>query len=76
MTGLTEQAPFITTGNPGNGPAVPITCTLPTAVVIHGPPNGSTMPAGTPCTATFNVTIPNDPALCNTVFRDRAEIAL
>ena len=50
-----------------------ISCTLPDATVIQA---GSTMPAATPCTATFNVTIPNDPALCNTVFRDRVDIAL
>ena len=73
VTSLTETAPFITTGNPGNGAPSNINCTLPDTTVIQV---GSTLPAATPCTATFNVTIPNDPALCNTVFRDRVEIAL
>ena len=73
VTSLTETAPFITSGNPGNGAPVTINCKLPNATVVHV---GSTLPPSTPCTATFNVTIPNNPALCNTVFRDRVEIAL
>src|SRR4029077_10284624 len=73
VTSLTETAPFITVGNPGHGAPSDISCTLPDTTVIQA---GSTLPPGTPCTATFDVTIPNDPALCNTVFRDRVEIAL
>ena len=34
------------------------------------------MQPGVPCTATFTVDIPNDPALCNTAFRDRAAFFL
>ncbi len=37
---------------------------------------GDTLAPGVVCTATFGVTIPNDPALCNTVFRDRVDIEL
>ncbi len=49
-------------------------CTLNGTTTIID--EGDTLPAGATCTATFGVTIPDDPALCNTVFRDRVEIAL
>ena len=37
---------------------------------------GSTLAPDTPCTGTFQVTIPNDPTLCGTFVADRVEIAL
>ena len=70
---LTEQAPWISNGNPGNGAITNISCVTAGNVTIQA---GSTLPANTPCTASFNVTIPNDPALCNTFFRDRVEVDL
>ena len=73
VTSLTETAPFISTGDPGNGAPSNISCTLPDTTVVQA---GGTLPSGTVCTSTINVTIPNDPALCNTVFRDRVDIAL
>jgi hypothetical protein len=70
---LTEQAPWITPGNAGNGPIVPLACTIPGGQVIA---QGSVMPPGAVCADTFLVTVPNNPALCNTFFRDRVEISL
>ncbi len=37
---------------------------------------GSTLAPGVDCTGTFQVTIPNNPALCGTAVADRVEIAL
>ncbi len=69
---LTEQAPFFTSGI-GNGPIIDISCTLPGGAVID---EGDILAPGVVCTATFQVTIPNNPSFCNTLFRDRVEIAL
>ena len=74
VTLLTETAPFITEGSPGNGPPIDIECTLPDGTTVIN--EGDTLAPGVVCTATFGVTIPADPALCNTVFRDRVEIGL
>jgi hypothetical protein len=74
VTLLTETAPFVTEGGPGNGTPIDIECTLPDGTTVIN--EGDTLPPGVVCTATFGVTIPDDPALCNTVFRDRVEIAL
>lgn len=73
VVSLTEQAPWISNGNPGNGAFVPLACTIPGGQVIQA---GSTLAPGAVCADTFQVAIPNDPALCNTFFRDRVEIDL
>ena len=74
VTSLTETAPFIALGSPANGPATDITCTLPDGTTVIEV--GDTLAPGVVCTAVFDVTIPNDPALCNTVFRDRVDVEL
>jgi hypothetical protein len=74
VTFLTETAPFITEGSPGNGTPIDIECTLPDGTTVIN--EGDTLAPGVVCTATVGVTIPDDPALCNTVFRDRVEIGL
>jgi uncharacterized repeat protein (TIGR01451 family) len=73
VTLLTETAPFVAPG-PGPGTPIDIECTLPDGTTVIN--EGDTLPPGMVCTAAFGVTIPNDPALCNTAFRDRAEIGL
>jgi uncharacterized repeat protein (TIGR01451 family) len=77
VTLLTETSPFVSVGSPSNGTPIDLTCTLPNSTPITV---GGTLPAATDpptvCTATFDVVIPNDPALCNTVFRDRVDIEL
>ena len=67
VTTLREISPF-----PGGVP-INITCTTAGGMTITV---GSTLAPGTPCTGTFQVTIPNDPALCGTAVADRVEIAL
>ena len=66
VTTLREISPF-----PG-GALVNITCTGR----WNGHHRGQHPGPGRPCTGTFQVTIPNDPALCGTVVADRVEIAL
>ena len=51
-----------------------ITCTLPDGTTVIDV--GDTLAPGVVCTAVFEITIPNDPALCNTAFRDRVDIEL
>ena len=74
VTSLTETEPFIAVGNPGNGTPIAITCTLPDGTTVIDV--GDTLPPGVVCTAVFEITIPDDPALCNTAFRDRVDIEL
>jgi uncharacterized repeat protein (TIGR01451 family) len=64
---LEDVSPF-----PG-GPATDITCTLGDGTVIAV---GDDLPPAEPCSGTFPVTIPNDPALCNSLFGDRVEVSL
>jgi len=66
VTTLTEQTPF------PSGPSSAISCTAGGAAISQG----STLAQATPCTGTFQVTIPNDPALCGTVLTDRVDIQL
>ncbi len=66
VTGLTEQSPA-----PG-GAVVDISCTAGGAVIAEG----ATLAPGTPCAGTFQVTVANNPALCNTLVVDRVDIAL
>jgi len=66
VTTLTEQSPFPA------GPAAAISCTAGGVAISQG----STLAPATPCTGTFQVTIPNDPALCGTVLTDRVDIQL
>ena len=73
VTEMIDIAPFVSVGSPANGAPMNLSCTLPDGTVIT---TGSTIPSGVPCTAVFQVTIPNDPALCNSVFRDLAQFAL
>ena len=73
VTELIETEPFVANGSPNNGTPIDIECTLPDGTVID---EGATLPPATVCTAVFEVNIPDDPALCNTVFRDRVDIAL
>ena len=74
VTEMIDISPFISSGSPGNGAPQPLTCTLPDGTTVIQV--GSTLEPGVVCTAQFGVTIPNDPALCNTVFRDLAQFAL
>ena len=74
VTSLTETAPFIALGSPANGTPTGITCTLPDGTTVIDV--GDTLAPDVVCTAVFDVTIPNDVALCNTVFRDRVDIEL
>ena len=74
VTSLTETAPFIALGSPGNGTPTDIKCALPDGTTVIN--EGDTLAPGVVCTAAFDVTIPDDPALCNTVFRDRVDIEL
>ena len=74
VTLLTETEPFIATGSPSNGTPIDIECTLPDGTTVIN--QGDTLAPDVVCTATFQVTIPNDPALCNTAFRDRVDIEL
>ena len=74
---LIETAPFISSlppGNAGNGTPINISCTLNGTTTVLD--EGDQIAAGATCTANFGVVIPNDPALCNTVFRDRVDIGL
>src|SRR3954451_10459683 len=66
VTTLTEQSPF-----PG-GPTAVISCTAGGATINQG----SILPVAVPCTGTFQVTIPNDPALCGTIMTDRVDVQL
>jgi uncharacterized repeat protein (TIGR01451 family) len=72
ITSLTEQAPFVGLNDPGNGPVTNITC------VANGNTLGANdqLPPATLCAATITVTIPNDRAFCNNIFRDRVQIVL
>jgi uncharacterized repeat protein (TIGR01451 family) len=63
---LTEQSPF-----PG-GTVSDISCVAGGVVIDEG----DTLAPDVPCAGTFQVTIPNDPALCNTFLIDRVDIAL
>jgi uncharacterized repeat protein (TIGR01451 family) len=63
---LTETSPF-----PGGTP-VDISCTAGGVVIDEG----DTLAQDTPCIGSFQVTIPNDPALCNTFLIDRVDIGL
>ena len=74
VTSLIETAPFVALGSPDNGTPTTITCTLPDGTTVINV--GDTLAPGVVCTAVFDVTIPDDPALCNTVFRDRVDIEL
>ena len=74
MTSLTDTSPFVGLGSPLNGPATDIECTLPDGTTVIN--EGDTLAPGVVCTATFDVTIPNNPALCNTAFRDRVDVEL
>ena len=64
---LTETSPV-----PG-GTAQDISCVGTDAVAYH---TGDTLPTGVVCSGTFDVVVPNDPALCGTALRDRVEIDL
>ena len=66
VTALTE-IPF-----PG-GPIVDISCTIAGGAVIS---EGGILAPNTLCAGTFQVTVPNDPALCNTGLVDRVDIEL
>ncbi len=74
VTLLTETAPFVVAGSPANGAPIDIECTLPDGTTVIN--EGDTLAPDEVCTATFGVTIPDDPALCNTAFRDRGDIGL
>ena len=74
VTSLIETAPFVSLGSPANGPSTGITCTLPDGTTVIDV--GDTLAPDVVCTAVFDVTIPNDVALCNTGFRDRVDIDL
>jgi uncharacterized repeat protein (TIGR01451 family) len=67
VTALTETSP-----DPG-GAVVDISCTVAGGAVID---EGDTLAPDTPCLGSFQVTIPNDPTLCNTVLSDRVDVAL
>jgi uncharacterized repeat protein (TIGR01451 family) len=64
---LTEQSPF------PNGPTVNVSCTTAGAVVIN---TGDTLAAHTPCAGSFQDTIPDDPAICNTFLTDEVTLSL
>jgi uncharacterized repeat protein (TIGR01451 family) len=64
---LTETFPF-----PG-GTSITISCTVAGGEVITV---GSTLAPDTPCLGSFQFTIPNDRALCNTFVADRVSIDL
>jgi uncharacterized repeat protein (TIGR01451 family) len=75
VTTMTEQVPF-----PG-GPMTQIKCTIVGTSTQVG--QGDVMPAdptATPtnpqCTGTLQVTIPNDPALCNTILADHVDFEM
>jgi uncharacterized repeat protein (TIGR01451 family) len=74
VTQMTDIHPFIAIGDPGNGVPVDIECTLIVGGTVIG--EGDTLGPGQICRADFLVQIPNDVALCNTVFRDLASIDL
>jgi len=66
VTALTEQSPF-----PG-GPVANISCVAGGAVIAAG----ATLVPNTACTGSFQVKIPDDRALCNTLVDDVVQIAL
>jgi len=74
VTLLTETEPFVAVGSPNNGTPTAIDCTLAdgTTVIDEGDP----LAPGAVCTRVFEITIPDDPALCNTAYRDRVDIEL
>jgi len=73
VTALTEQSPFPTEESPlPPGPIVDISCTAG-GVLIN---EGDTLAPDTPCTGTFQVTIPTDRTFCNTFLFDRVSIDL
>ena len=74
VTLLTDTAPFVAVGSPLNGTPIDIECTLPDGTTVIN--EGDTLAPGLVCTAAFDVTIPDDPELCNTAFRDRVDIEL
>lgn len=57
--------------DPGGAP-VDIACTAGGITYDEG----DTLPVGVDCLGTFTVLVPNDPALCGTVIRDRVQIDL
>ena len=67
VTALTETMPF-----PG-GTVVNLTCTLADGTVIGV---GGTLAPNTACGGTFQLTVPNNPALCSTGLVDAVTIAL
>src|SRR5215217_2888062 len=66
VTNLTETSPV-------GGTPVDISCTIAGGAVIN---EGDILAPDTPCTGTFQVTIPTNPALCGTTVRDRVDISL
>jgi hypothetical protein len=66
VAALTEQSPV-----PG-GPTVNVSCTAG-AVVIN---TGDTLAAHTECLGTIQVTIPDDPTICNTFLTDLVTVLL
>ena len=74
VTSLTETAPYVAVGSPDNGAPTDITCTLPDGTTVIDV--GDTLAPGVVCTAVFDMTIPDDAALCNTFFRDRVDVEL
>jgi uncharacterized repeat protein (TIGR01451 family) len=67
VTALTETSP-----SPG-GTVSDISCTIAGGTVID---EGGTLPQDTPCVGTFQITVPNNPALCNSFMTDRVDIEL
>ena len=67
VTELTETSPF-----PG-GTIIDISCTIAGGTVID---EGDTLAPNTPCAGSFQFTIPNDPALCETGLVDAVTVAL
>lgn len=68
VTLMTETSPV-----PGGTP-IDIACTLPDGTTEIN--EGDTLPPATLCSMSIPFTIPNDPALCNTLITDRADIEL
>jgi uncharacterized repeat protein (TIGR01451 family) len=75
VTTMTEQNPF-----PG-GPMTQIKCTIVGTSTQVGqgdvmPADPTATPANPQCTGTLQVTIPNDPALCNTILADHVDFEM
>jgi hypothetical protein len=74
VTAFQEVSPFDFGAPPPGGTPVDVECTLEGTTTVIGV--GDDLPPDVPCAGTFAIEIPDDPALCNSLFFDRVSIDL